>query len=126
MGYYKSIGVGWGKRKIMASVGILWTINVDAAGNFFSSVKPTGKGAIEAKGELGEEVKVIGGDGEEQIRVYKLDGEKMVVTSNFTNAKSKAKNDVKTWTVVDGKLHVKFENVGQEKGQSMTQIYRRA
>merc|ERR1719173_324049 len=77
--------VSAGQSEIMASVGILWTINVDAAGNFSSSVKPTGKGAIEAKGKLGEEVLVINGDGEEQIRVYKLDGDKMLVSGNFKN-----------------------------------------
>jgi len=124
--YQKSIGVGWAQRKILNTIGILLTVSIDeSAGTFSVSVKPTARSAIEAKGKLGEEVTVTNAKGEEQLRVYKLDGNKMVVSINSKDEKLKASNDVRTWTIVDGQLNISIENVGQEKGLTMKQIYQR-
>jgi len=124
--YQKSIGVGWAKRKILSTIGVLLKVSIDeSAGSFSVSVKPTGRAAIESKGKLGEEVSALNAQGEEQIRVYKLDGDKMVVSVTSKDEKKKATNDIRTWTIVDGQLNITIENVGQEKGLTMKQIYQR-
>merc|ERR1719427_291568 len=110
----------------MNSIGITLTVAINAGkGDFNIVAKPTGVAALEAKGKLGEEVAVVTPNKEEQLRVYKLDGNKMVVSINFKDEKNKAKDDLRTWTIAGNQLIVTVENIGQEKGLTMKQVYDR-